>query len=80
MRISILGLDIGLHSNQKIWKRYWLPKRLTLPHIRPIYRWLFWVYDRSNICPICKKVVYPPYNRDKICNNCVVDILKDIAL
>ena len=36
-----------LHSNRRIWYKYWRPKRLTLKHNPPIYRWLWWVWDLS---------------------------------
>ncbi len=37
-------MTIKIHANQRRWYRYWYPKRLTLKHNPPIYRWLFWVW------------------------------------
>lgn len=39
---------IQLHSNQYRWWHYWRPRRLTLRHNPPIYRWLFWVWGSED--------------------------------
>lgn len=33
---------IGIHSRKSDWYKYLKPKRLTLKHNPPIYKWLIW--------------------------------------
>lgn len=41
--MKVFGWEFALSAyGQKKWYRYWLPKRLTLKHNPPIYRFLFW--------------------------------------
>lgn len=40
MRIG--NIEIILSGFPQNWHKYLIPKRLTLKHNYPIYRWLFW--------------------------------------
>lgn len=45
-RKGVSNLKIGIHKAKYLkseWYYYWYPRRLTLKHNPPIYKWLFWV-------------------------------------
>jgi len=57
-----MSIKIVIHSNKRLWKRYILPKRITLKCNPPIYRWLIFGWSTQH----CKK-----------CGTCITDYEKE---
>ena len=43
MKLKLFGHEVGRHYQCRA-KNYIIPKRLTLEHNPPVYKWLWWYY------------------------------------
>lgn len=75
-------MKIGIHSRKSDWYKYLKPKRLTLKHNPPIYKWLIWyiALDKKEYSKLKNKKGQNTFVYCPICDNELISsnsIVKD---